>query len=133
MATAERARRSGTAASFLTADMMLADGSLAAAQRIVDGGAQAVLTSALEVEHGSLRRRRGRSGTPLSLSMRPRWCSTRSPNFARELRSDDRGRPLLISSLASFAVEGGLAFRGFHFLPLMVAPTLLAATSPSTT
>lgn len=126
MATAERARRSGTGASFLTADMMLSDGSLAAARRMVDGGAQAVLTSALEVEPGSMSDGGGDdSGRPLSLNAGA-MVRHALAHLRVGLPQDERPGPLLISGLASFVVDGGLAFRGFHFLPLMVSPALLA-------
>jgi hypothetical protein len=126
MATAERARRSGAGASFLTADMMLADGSLAAAQRMLDDGAQAVLTSALEVEQGSfVGEADDNDGRPLSLDSGA-MVRHALARLRAGIPQNERPGPLLISSLASFVVDGGLVFRGFHFLPLMVSPALLA-------
>ncbi len=125
MATAERARRSGAGASFLTADMMLADGSLAAARRMMDERAQAVLTSALEVEHGDLAGAADDdSGRPLLLDAGA-MVRHALARLRAEIPLNERPGPLQISSSASFVVDGGLAFRGFHFLPLMVSPALL--------
>src|SRR5262249_6132992 len=65
--SAERARGSGGGVSFLTADMVLADGSLRAAGRFIADGASAVLVRALEVDREALRRRAG-EGAALQLS-----------------------------------------------------------------
>jgi hypothetical protein len=114
-----RARRTGTDLSFFTADMILSDGSLSAAQRFLDQGMQAVLVSALEADRPAA----APDGIPLSVTTDEivRHGLIRLGLGADEAPSESC-RALTPSS---FAVKGGLATYNFHFLPLMVAHDLL--------
>jgi hypothetical protein len=114
-----RARRTGTDLSFFTADMILSDGSMAAAQRFLDEGMQAVLVSALEVARPAA----APDGAPLSVTTDE---IVRDGLARLGLGADQAAAaPCRVLTPSSFAVKGGLATYGFHFLPLMVAHDLL--------
>jgi hypothetical protein len=124
--SAERARRSGGSVSFLTADMVLADGSLRAARRFIADGASAVLVRALEVDREVLQRRGG-EGAALQLSP-DELVRLALDEIRTKLPKDWNGRsgmPLEVASCAWLPIDGGIAVHGFHFLPLLVAPALI--------
>jgi len=121
-ASMERACRAGTAVSFFTADMLLSDGSLEAAQRRLDRGVQAVLVRALEVERGAVAPGDTKPADPLALTGRDlvdlglaRLGLDRAKTFPEGCRA---------LTPCTFAVEGGYVAYGFHFLPLLVSAEL---------
>jgi hypothetical protein len=125
--SAERARRSGSALSLLTADMMLSDGSLFAAHRHVADGAQAVLIRALEVDRDRLP---GGNEVGMALSVAPDDLVRLALDQAKAAMPDGWGgvgdAPFDIASNACFPIDGGVALHGFHFLPLLVSARLAA-------
>jgi hypothetical protein len=121
-ASIERARRARSAISFLTADMLLSDGSLGAAQRLLDGGMKAVLVSALEVDRMAVAPDSRRSGEPLSLAgsdLVDHGLAGLGLHATEPLPDGCR-----VLTPSSFAVKGGYAAYKFHFLPLMIAAEL---------
>jgi hypothetical protein len=123
--SAERARRSGGGVSFLTADMVLADGSLRAARRLVASGASAVLVRALEVDREVLRRRAEGAALQLSPDELVRLALDEIATKLPKGWDSRSGAPLEVASCAWVPVDGGIAVHGFHFLPLMLAPDLI--------
>lgn len=124
--SAERARRTGSAISFLTADMVLADGSLKAAYRHITEGFEAVLVRALELDRNALGQARDPS---LPLTVAPdelvRIALAQVQAELPEGRDGAAGAPFDIASCAWFPIEDGVAVHGFHFLPLLASPALI--------
>jgi Tetratricopeptide repeat len=117
-ASTARARSTGSSVSFLTADMLMSDGSLRAAQRLVDDGAQAVLVSALEADHAALVGDADEGALALAPGELVRHGLARLGVAAGPA-------PVRALTSSSFAIDGGVATYGFHFLPLLVSPALL--------
>lgn len=124
--SAERARCSGSAISFLTVDMVLSDGSLSAAHRHITEGFEAVLVRALELDRSALEGARG-SSAPLVVApdelVRIALAQVRAE--LTETWGGGVGAPFDIASCAWFPIEGGVAVHGFHFLPLLGSPALI--------
>jgi Tetratricopeptide repeat len=124
--SAERARRSGGGVSFLTADMVLADGSLRAARRFIADGASAVLVRALEVNNEVLRRH---AGVDAAMKLAPdelvRLALAEIETKLPKGWGSAAGMPLEVASCAWFPVDGGIAVHGFHFLPLLLSPEII--------
>jgi hypothetical protein len=122
-ASAERARRTGTGVSFLTADMIVSDGSLLAAQRLLDDGIQAVLVSGLEADHETLVGTDG--GTSSALTLTPRDLVRHGLARLGIETSHEASTGCRVLSPVSFAIDGGLVAYRFHSHPLMVSSDLL--------
>lgn len=122
--SAERARRSAGGVSFLTADMVLADGSLRAAHRFIADGALAILVRALEVSGEALR---AHTGVALKLSPDElvRLALAEIEMKLPKGWGSPSDTPLEVMSCAWFPVDGGVAVHGFHLLPLLLAPELI--------
>lgn len=121
-ASMERARHARSAISFLTADTLLSDGSLEAAQKLLDGGMKAVLASALEVDHAAVAPSDRRPGEPLSLAGSDLVHHGLTRLGLSPADTIPNGCKVLTPS--SFAVNGGYVAYSFHFLPLMIAAEL---------
>jgi Tetratricopeptide repeat len=130
--SAARARHSGTAVSFLTADMVLADGSLDAAHRVLRDGAHAVLVRALELDREALPRS-GDDGAA-ALSVAPdelvRMALTRVKSALPDGWDGKPDSPFDIASCAWFPIDGGVALHGFHLLPLFLSAELIGRRFP---
>lgn len=121
-ASMARACHARTAISFLTADMLLSDGSLEAAQRLLDDGFEAVLVRALEAERGALAPDGPQPADPLSLS----GSDLVDHGLARLGLDRNESLPDGCRALTpcTFAVPGGYVAYGFHFLPLLISAEL---------
>jgi hypothetical protein len=109
--------------------MILSDGSLQAALKLLDGGTQAVLVSALEADRDDLVGAAG-NGCSGPLSLPPgdlvrhglARLGIEAGNKAGTAEASVRCQVL---SPSLFAIDGGAAAYGFHFLPLIVSSDLL--------
>jgi hypothetical protein len=125
--SAERARRSGSALSLLTADMIISNGSLCAAHRHVADGAQAVLIRALELDRDRLP---SGAEADVALSVPPDDLVRLALDQVRAALPNGwdgvADAPFDIASNACFPIDGGVALHGFHFLPLLMSAPLAA-------
>jgi hypothetical protein len=129
-ATVMRARHAGAHVSFMTADMILADGSLAAARRHIDAGKSAVLFAGLEVERKGFIAAIGDDGESI-LAIKPRALVGHAlahlhPDTANLILEPGKSLSAQIPHPVMFPVEGGLILHGFHMGPLMMSATILA-------
>ena len=129
-ATILRARHARSHVSFLTADCILGDGSLAAARRQIDAGKAALMFCGLEAEREGLLAAINDPGDgPLAIAPR-----TLVGHALDHLHADTRNlildpdRPTLtaIPHPAMFAIDGGLIQCGFHMGPLMLSAEIAA-------
>lgn len=127
-ATMMRARHASAHVSFLTADMILADGSLAAARRYIDAGNVAVLLGALEVDGAAILAALDDQGHgPIAVSPRnliDRALTHLHPDYLTLICEPDRTASAPIPNPLVFRTESGLVQRGFHMLPLMISAEL---------
>ncbi len=128
-ATVMRARHAGAHVSFMTADMILADGSLAAARRHIDAGKSAVLFAGLEVERTGFIAAIGDDGESV-LAIKPRTLVGHAlahlhPDTATLILEPGKTMSAAVPHPVMFPIEGGLVQHGFHMGPLMMSATIL--------
>ena len=124
--SAERARRSRSGVAFLTADMVVSDGTLRAAHAHMARGAKAVLVRALELDRDRLPGG-GDAASPLAIAA-DTLVRAALDQVTRALPNGWEGvadAPFDIASCAWFPIEGGVALHGFHFLPLLMSAELV--------
>lgn len=130
-ATVMRARHAGAHVSFMTADTILADGSLAAARRHIDAGKSAVLFAGLEVERAGFIAATGDDGQSV-LAIKPRDLVGHAlahlhPDTAALILEPGKTVSAAIPNPVMFPIEGGgLVQHGFHMGPLMMSASILA-------
>lgn len=127
-ATVMRARHAGSHCSFLTADCIFADGSLAAARRHIDAGKAAVMFAGLEVERDGFLAAIGEDGSSV-LAITPRAMVGHAlahlhPDTTALILEPGQTNSAAIPNPVMFRIEGGLIQHGFHMGPLMMSARL---------
>lgn len=125
-----RGRHSGAHVSFLTADAIVADGSLAAARRYIDAGKAAVMYAGLEVERDNFMAAIGDDGVSV-LSIPPRDLVGHAlahlhPDTTALILEPGKATAAAIPHPVTFRVDGGIVQHGFHLAPLIMAASLVA-------